>query len=213
MIFLFLFIMLCQETSSFANPPSLVFPTVGNTITDFVPHGWFLKDKIEGDLNKDGLMDTALIIDEQVFADDPAPQRALVVLFSKNGAWSFSASNDQLVFCATCGGMLGDPLQKLAIDRGVLVIELYGGSRDRWGMTYRFRWQNGNWYLIGYTHLTADTIELTSRISDFNWSTGAIEITSTQGEKSTKKRANKKLPPTTLKDATFELINNLAGKK
>ncbi|NJR19308.1 MAG: hypothetical protein HC785_28930 [Calothrix sp. CSU_2_0] len=41
--------------------PSLV-PTQGKTVQDFVPKGWKIQDKVEGDINSDSKPDTVLTL-------------------------------------------------------------------------------------------------------------------------------------------------------
>ena len=49
------------------------------------------------------------------------------------------------------GGMMGDPFEGLSIDRKCIVIHHFGGSRDKWKYTHRFRNQNRDWELVGST--------------------------------------------------------------
>lgn len=183
-------------------------PSTGNKPADFAPKGWFILKEAQGDLNKDGLKDTALILapDGEKSEDLSAAtgERTLALLLANpDGSLSLSASKGGFILGKWDGGMMGDPLQDFLIDRGAVVIGIYGGSRDRWGMTYRFRWQNNDWHLIGYTTLAADNLELTSTTIDANWNTGDVEITSMkEGNVTSKRRVSKKFPPLTLREFT-----------
>ncbi|EKD42092.1 MAG: hypothetical protein ACD_73C00333G0003 [uncultured bacterium] len=207
----FLFILFIILISPLVHAELPTIPSAGKTTASFIPKDWKLKQKVTGDLNKDGLSDAALLLDAPLNAQGEGGPRILVILFADPNGFKLSTADDTLEICATCGGMLGDPLQKFAIERGALVIDVYGGSRDRWGYTFRFRWQNNDWYLIGLTQLTADNLELTSQTIDANWSTGNIEITDMKQDNETKRKLTKKLPALKLKESTYEKINAVLG--
>lgn len=200
--------------SSHASP--LTLPQEGSTVDSFAPEGWYVHLQAEGDLNKDNLADVAFVLapnwekDGGFAPDGDDRSRVLVLLFkTADGKLKLSATKENFIMGAHDGGMMGDPLN-LAIERGAVVVSFYGGSRNRWGMTYRFRWQNNDWYLIGYTSLSADNLELTSGTTDVNWSTGGIVIESTkEGKTINSSKATKKLPPLTLKDFTMEKVSQL----
>lgn len=204
--------------TSFAGAASLPkIPATGRAPQDFVPSGWTLRAHATGDLNQDGVADQALAIDPQsspTHGGSPLDEmdRVLLLLFGHtDGTLSLAATQQGLLLCKQCGGLLGDPLSDLRIERGTVAITLYGGSRDRWGMTYRFRWQQDDWYLIGYTHLVADNLELTSRTIDINWSTGKVVTTQTKKERDTTQWSTKKLPPLRLRDCSMETVDRAAG--
>ncbi|MBI4238461.1 MAG: hypothetical protein HY696_08615 [Deltaproteobacteria bacterium] len=192
----------------FAGTAGPVVPRSGRSAQDFVPSGWTLERQLTDDLNRDGRPDFALLL-------SPADQqidRLLVVGFGDaGGGFKLSAVKADLVMCQSCGGMLGDPLTDFRLERGVVVIQLYGGSRDRWGMTYRFRWQQNDWYLIGYTDEIGDTLLGTARTIDINWTTGAVITTETKLEQQTVTRATRRMAPITLSAATMERVRQAAG--
>ena len=81
------------------------FPEQGNKMEDFVPKHWSAIMKVDGDLNKDGLTDTALIVEQEnpnnisiteyndTLNTNP---RALLVLFKQeNGTYKLAAKNDK----------------------------------------------------------------------------------------------------------------------
>ena len=49
------------------------------------------------------------------------------------------------------GGMMGDPFEGISIERNCIVINHFGGSRQKWNYTHRFRYQSGDFQLIGAT--------------------------------------------------------------
>lgn len=120
----------------------------------------------------------------------PNPPRLLLILFAtKAGGYALAASSEKAVLCKTCGGVFGDPLAKLGIERGALVIEHYGGSSERWGYTHRWRYQDGDFLLIGLTTRSDDTRTGASEVKDENLVTGVRVVDRTDADrKSTKTR-------------------------
>ena len=46
---------------------------------------------------------------------------------------------------------MGDPFEGISIERNCIVINHFGGSRQKWNYTHRFRYQSGDFQLIGAT--------------------------------------------------------------
>lgn len=189
-----------------------------STTQAFVPKGYFILKQAEGDLNNDGLNDTAIIIapnweKDENYRTANGERTLLILLAQPDNTLVFSASKNGFILGKWDGGMMGDPLQDFLIDRGCIVVGIYGGSRNRWGMTYRFRWQNNDWYLIGYTSLSADNLELTSTKIDANFNTGITEITDMVQNKKNKHRINQKLKPINLKTFTPKLAEEAVIKR
>lgn len=150
----------------------------------FVPAGWSAIDTAWGDLNGDGLRDCALIIqrDERPSPDDDADgrPRILLALLGEAGGYTLSARADSLVLTETEGGVMGDPLQDLTIERGCIVISFWGGSREKWNVTYRFRFQEGDWRMIGVSGGDSDPTRASSY--DFNLMTSRVVVNFTDLE-------------------------------
>jgi hypothetical protein len=155
-------------------------PAMAKVPTAFVPEGWEETSLIEADLNGDQRDDAVIVItwtgplpDNTEFA---WTRHVLVLaLRQEDGSLKRSAVSDRAVLDNTEGGLLGDPFQELRVERGAVVIEHYGGSRNRWGITTRFRSQNGRWMLIGRTDEETDTAypDLLDKV-DHNLSTGLV---------------------------------------
>lgn len=169
-------------------------PKTGKSLTDFLPPSWILLKQAQGDLDKDSLPDLTVVLksaaedkDEGGGAETP---RLLLILFgTKSGGYTLAASSGKAVLCKGCGGVFGDPFAKLGIERGALVIEHYGGSSERWGYTHRWRYQNGDFLLIGLTTRSDDTRTGASEVKDENLVTGVRVVDRTDADgKSTKTR-------------------------
>ncbi|HEX5034355.1 MAG TPA: hypothetical protein VFW62_07745, partial [bacterium] len=121
-------------------------PESGARPQDFVPKGWETLMQAEGDLNRDGKPDAALVLKNPTEDAGGEEQPRLLVLLLQNpagGGYRLAATSEQAILCRICGGIFGDPLAELQIKNGVVIIDHYGGSRFRWGYTHRWRQQDG----------------------------------------------------------------------
>lgn len=166
-----------------------------NDIYSLIPSGWRLLSKekpvfVEGDLNKDGLNDAAAVIEKLKSEMDGSPQRALIIAFrNKDNSYKLSIIADQIILKADEGGIWGDPFDSISIDRGSVVISHYGGSNWRWSSTYRFRFQDNDWYLIGATtgeYFIGNAAKEEAKEQDYNLLTGDYMIKETNESGTTK---------------------------
>jgi hypothetical protein len=147
-------------------------------ITSLIPTGWHILEnrepvKVEGDLNKDGIQDIALIIEKTTDID----ARSLLIAFgTKDNTYSLSIIADNVILPVIVGGGYGDPFDGLMIDRGSVVVSDFGGGSGRWFHKYRFRFQENDWYLIGATmgsnHSIKEDKEMVFDTEDYNLLTG-----------------------------------------
>ena len=159
--------------------PPLKVPETADTAAKFVPNGWRLESETlkEADLNGDGRPDAAFVISHGGDANDSVVVKHLLVLALRGGDGKLHVSvvNDAAVLDGDEGGVFGDPFQGLTVERGVVAIQHYGGSRDRWSFTHKYRFQNGQWELIGLQVGSTDTLDLEHYDDqDINLSTGLV---------------------------------------
>ena len=149
-------------------------------IESLIPEGWQLIAKAEGDLNQDNLVDAAMVIEQEVEnlpLDEAAPRSLLIALQNDKGTYELSIQSDKAILKANEGGVWGDPFYEgLSVDRGSLLINFYGGSNWRWANTYRFRYQDDGWYLIGATLSNYWTVNGEGTTEDYNLLTGESKI-------------------------------------
>lgn len=165
--------------------PPLRVPEVADTALQLVPLGWRPEAEMpkEVDLNGDGRADVAFVISNGGSGVSGSPDPSVVkhvlilALRGDGGKLHRSIVSDAAVLDGDEGGAFGDPFQGLSIERGAVVIMHYGGSRERWGFTHRYRYQNGQWTLIGldigYTDSTDPEQHYDNQ--DINLSTGLVE--------------------------------------
>ncbi|CAH2212073.1 hypothetical protein [Tepidibacter aestuarii] len=146
----------------------------GSEISDLIPKGWHILEKVKGDLNEDNIDDIAVIIEGISEIEDEAPNRELLIAFgNKDGTYTLSIKAKSAILRADEGGVWGDPFEGISVDKGYILISFYGGSNWRWYGNYRFRYQDNDWYLIGATigSFHTSTNEYTQEI-DYNLLTG-----------------------------------------
>jgi Leucine-rich repeat (LRR) protein len=148
-------------------------------ISNLIPEGWNIFAKygenfiIDGDLNKDGIEDKAFVIENDELEDE-ASKRNLIIAFGRNdGGYDFSVRANQAILNEEDGGTFGDPFEGIEIDRGSILLKFMGGS-SRWSKSFRFRYQDEGWYLIGYTKGAYESLgeEMVCLKKDYNLLTG-----------------------------------------
>ena len=127
--------------------------------TDFIlPKGYKLFDKIQGDLNKDGLDDYLLIIkgtDENSvvlngFSEEvDRNRRGILVYLTGNDKASLTTKNLNCFSSENeSGGVYFPPELEILIENGKLYLYYNHGRYGSW--KYTFRYQNSDFALIGY---------------------------------------------------------------
>lgn len=145
------------------------FPQKAKTVNDFIPKGWKEILTTNGDLNRDKLEDTVIVIEKEDKKnikknDGFGPEelnlnpRILLVLFKqKDGTYVLASKNDKS-FIKSEGNddnpALMDTLDDIIIKNNVLkiVFNYFMSAGSWWTSTnvYIFRFQNNVFELIGY---------------------------------------------------------------
>lgn len=188
------------------------------TLEPFVPEGWKAIALAEGDLNKDGIADAALVIEETNLNNFAAnnegfgpevlnvnPRKMLVLFGNKE--------KNKYVIVTTSSGLIPSPNSidspcledpfldegDLKIQKGLLVLQLYTfSSCGSWSTsleTYKFRFNGAkNFTLIGYdcdeTHRANNEITETS-INFLTKKKSVIKTTFVEDEESENKPVTK----------------------
>lgn len=126
--------------------------------TEFLPEGFVLFEKINGDLNKDGLEDCVLIIKgtnkNKIITDQTRGKldrnrRGIIVLFNKKDYYELAAKNYNCFSSENeDGGVYFAPELSFEIAKGNLYVNYAHGRYGYW--KYNFRFQNKDFELIGY---------------------------------------------------------------
>lgn len=117
---------------------------------------------IISDFNKDGRKDAIVIYEGQPTksADDYIIYQDRVIqafLGQADGSLKFISENKNIVLMGDEGGVFGDPLVGLRLNKkGSVILEFYGGSNWKWGHSYVLQFRKNNFYYIGSENFNSD---------------------------------------------------------
>lgn len=131
----------------------------GKTIAEFIPVNWNIHDSLLGDFNSDKLIDVALVIqskqplalkDTVCFSDEPFYPKALIILFRQQDKSLQLSTTATRIFGDCNWGVQGsDPFDRIEKRRNTIGLIFMTGGTTRNQLSYYFRFQNNDWYLIG----------------------------------------------------------------
>lgn len=127
-------------------------------LSNFIPKGYVIFEKVNGDLNKDGKEDVILIIKgtdkSKIIKDEyrgelDRNRRGIIVLFNKKDNYELASKNyDCFSSENEDGGVYFPPELSVEIKKGNLCVHYGHGRYGYWKYTFRF--QNSDFELIGY---------------------------------------------------------------
>lgn len=148
--------------------PEVAYPELAPsayTVFDFIPEGWVLEKKAEGDLNRDGRDDVAAVLrmrdpanivanpflGEERFDTNP---RILLVAFLGTDRQYHRVLADRTLIPRREVPAMEDHFDSIAIDRGALKIGMHvfmsAGGWATFSSLFTFRWGDSAFMLIGY---------------------------------------------------------------
>ena len=141
-----------------------------------VPENYVVIDTVSGDLDKDNIRELVVAFDtKKPDEENENVPRVLGIYKLKHGKWVEWKKSEQALYGSRDGGMMGDPYDGIEIKNGTLRISHYGGSSWKWGNTDIYRFQDNDFYLIGYESNSGRICDYWLNVS-FNLSTGKIII-------------------------------------
>ena len=149
-------------------------------LVPFAPDPSRIRMERRGDLDGDGDEDVLLVLAPAAGADARFDPRTLLVLLrGADGRLARAFENPEAIPCERCGGMMGDPLQDISIDKSGFTMRLEGGSREVWSQEFRFDYsrRDAMWMLVsieeeGADRMTGNTARKRRSVEDF----GAIPL-------------------------------------
>ena len=173
------------------------FPTKAKTVNDFIPKGWKEILITNGDLNKDKLEDTVIVIEKDdkknikkndVLGPDylNLNPRILLVLFKqKDGIYILASKNDKGFIQSENdeeNPTLMDTLTGISIKNNTLRINfdyfLSAGSYSASQTVFTFRFQNNRFELIGFDNISFMRNSGEQEEFSINFSTNKMKTTS-----------------------------------
>lgn len=149
-----LIVFLAIGTNAFSQPTT----RIAKSPTEFVPAGYFVFQKSQGDLNGDNQADYVFIIkgtDKGKFVKDKyrgeldRNSRGIIVALSSQNGYELALENRDCFSSENeDGGVYFAPELDVSVEKGTLRVHYAHGRYGYW--TYSFRYQNSDFELIGY---------------------------------------------------------------
>lgn len=141
-----------------------------------IPQNYTSIEDILGDLDQDGIAEKVSVFNMTLHKDDDnGIDRELIIFKMQNGKWMIWKRSKEAVGNSKDGGMMGDPFEDINIKNGLLLVSQSGGSSWKWGHTDYYRFQHGEFELVGYHSNYGKLCEYWGEV-DYNISTGKIII-------------------------------------
>jgi hypothetical protein len=175
--------------------PEAVYPALPReapAADGFVPSGWVLESRAEGDLDRDGLVDLALVLRQADPANvvsneglgenpfDTNPRILAVALRRPSGGYRLALENRTLI-PRRVDPVMADPLSEggISVARGALKVTLHMFmSAGGWAMshtTYSLRLRDGGVELIGFDRRTTHRGSGETDETSVNYLTGRMK--------------------------------------
>lgn len=154
--FTFLLIVLLSSffftaTANFYGKPDFSY----KKIREFIPDGYQVYDTASGDFNADGYTDYILVLQSIKENANSGGERPLLLLSgAAKGKLELLARNDHVVLCSTCGGVFGDPYQKISINGSYISVEHGIGGNWQWSRVITFKYDTEKKEMLLYEDIT-----------------------------------------------------------
>jgi hypothetical protein len=142
--------------------------TLINTPTSFE-----ILEEIEGDLDNDGISEKVILYEtgKEIHL---GTERQICIYKKNNNTWQLWKNSASAILGSEQGGMMGDPFDGITIDRNCIVISHFGGSRSKWEYTHSYKYQKGDFRLIGVKVIAITPCE-EFELFEYNLSNGEIK--------------------------------------
>ncbi|WP_312994464.1 hypothetical protein [Chryseobacterium flavum] len=163
---------------------SITFSNAQDLKAFSVPEGYAKITESKGDLDKDGNDEIVMIFnttqrvsENKEYPKDKDYKRVLYILKNENGNLKIWKENAVLLLSSGTGFYPEDNIPEIRIKSNVLIISQHFFTNSRHTQNYRhsFRFQKGDFYLIGSYDNFEDTCSF-SFLREINFSTGKVII-------------------------------------
>jgi hypothetical protein len=153
-------------------------------LKDFViPKGYEKVLELKGDLDKDGKEEMVIVYNTPDKIENQGNKRKFYILKNSQGNLKIWKENSTILNSSGAGFYPEDNTLEIQVKNNCLVISqsYYSNSRHTDTSKYTFRFQNGDFYLIGSFNKFEDTCEF-SFTNDVNFSTGKAIVDETYSD-------------------------------
>jgi hypothetical protein len=182
-----------------------------NSVKDIVPANWKIRSVANGDLNGDGTADAAVVIEYFKAVKERRPDgvmnmghpRILAILFKVANGYRLTLQNNTIILRDGEVGMVNDAFDQIFIAKRVLNIN-YEFVREH--SYYKYRYQQGEFYLIGATLTGVSGNKMEDH--DYNFSTRKAVFNSETIDGDESKVEHKHIKISKLNSLMIGLFNN-----
>jgi hypothetical protein len=164
-----LIVLLASGSAAAQELPPVTYPQLpaaAATAQGFVPKGWTIESRAEGDIDGDSRADLALVLRSQDPANvikpemcgdelDTNPWILAVLLANGGGGYRLAVENHALIPRREDACNL-DHLAAIAVERGALRLDfermMSAGGWDMGTTTFKWRWRDGALRLVGFDY-------------------------------------------------------------
>ncbi|WP_182418987.1 hypothetical protein [Bartonella sp. HY038] len=178
-----------DDTGDYFEFPQL--PIKSEKLQDFIPNSWIVEYLQQDDLNNDGVLDTVLVLRSIGQASDGkmsgrfevANPRMLIVLFKQGKFWRLvKQDTDFIPQSVIINDEVVDPFHGIVYGgvtakNGTLNIRIGFFGSQMGFYVYRFRWQNGDFNLVGYDYSSTQRTTGTTTEESYNFITNKKKTT------------------------------------
>lgn len=147
-------------------------------LKDFaVPKGYEKTLEVKGDLDKDGKEETVIVFNTEIKTKSEGFERRFYILKNIGGNLKIWKENSSVIIDSKYGFYPTDNKLEVNIKNNCLIISqlFFTNSRHSDTSKYTFRFQNGDFYLIGAVYQLDDTCDY-NFTNEVNFSTGKAII-------------------------------------
>ncbi len=155
-----------QEHITVEENPTAAPQPVSTSKLKFTP----LEEAI-GDLDNDGIDEKVVVFNTSIVSSKGIEREIQFFKKDNSNNWTLWKKTREGILESKMEGVVGDPFKGIDIQNGIFIVNHSGESHSKWETTNKYRFQNGNFELIGYTQEINTPCE-NSLFIDYNLSTG-----------------------------------------
>ncbi|MGX7667601.1 hypothetical protein [Flavobacterium pedocola] len=190
--------MSCSKNKEAENKPSEKKDAAINSTTvseHFPPAGWKIVGSCATDFNNDTILDKAYVIEEDKETipkeaecmGEPFHKKELLIKFgAKNGTETTNFKTSKVFGKCNWGIQGADAFDEIGNRKNTLKLSFSTGGTYRSSLSYYFRYQDNDWFLIGYEEVSYDISHEGQSVKEINYLTGKQDVYETLNGKNSK---------------------------